>query len=363
MRPLSGDDALAASSRPPSFSDNDAHPLPARGHAPQMTCFLVDEKSIGESLPSPFLKPKQRDPKDSTFGVESLETTISSLSPSHDEQEHRRGGRRHIKKSAEESISQEDEGELTDVPSTDVSRNVSPFHTRRVSQGTISRPFTPLSIGSPAPTSLLSSPGSRRNSDAVSFEDDAASQAIISSGDEDRDMGSGMMDSGSAPQLIMPSIKMPSRRPFTERGKNLGRLKILIAGDSGMFRDTKMDYNLTKLTVAGVGKTSLIKAIVQTCEDIVHVDPLTTTAVAIPQRRISSKSKSKSGSTASIATTEVTEIYASTRAYPSWWSDLEESRILRRRKSLGDSVLERNLCFVDTPGYGSKTSVRTQARS
>ncbi len=26
---------------------------------------------------------------------------------------------------------------------------------------------------------------------------------------------------------------------------------------------------------------------------------------------------------------------------------MEESRILRRRKSMGDSVLERNICFVD----------------
>jgi hypothetical protein len=24
---------------------------------------------------------------------------------------------------------------------------------------------------------------------------------------------------------------------------------------------------------------------------------------------------------------------------------------------MGDSVLERNLCFIDTPGYGHKTSV------
>jgi len=117
---------------------------------------------------------------------------------------------------------------------------------------------------------------------------------------------------------------------------------------------------LTKLTVVGTGKTSLIKAMVQTCEDIVHVDPLTTATVAIPEWRRSSKSKSKSGNSSSIATIEVTEIYASTRAYPSWWSDLEESRVLRRRKSLGDSVLERNLCFVDTPGYGNKTSVSTQ---
>jgi hypothetical protein len=31
---------------------------------------------------------------------------------------------------------------------------------------------------------------------------------------------------------------------------------------------------------------------------------------------------------------------------------MEESRVLRRRKSMGDTVLERNICFVDTPGHG-----------
>jgi len=46
----------------------------------------------------------------------------------------------------------------------------------------------------------------------------------------------------------------------------------------------------------------------------------------------------------------VSEIYASTKPYPSWWSDLEDSRVLRRRKSMSEVVLERNLCFVDTPG-------------
>lgn len=112
--------------------------------------------------------------------------------------------------------------------------------------------------------------------------------------------------------------------------------------------------------MTGVGKTSLIKAIVQTCEDIVHVDPLSSTPVAIPEmRRKSSKSKSRNGSADMQSTVQITEVYASTRAYPAWWSDLEESRILRRRKSMGDSILERNLCFVDTPGYSTKTSVST----
>lgn len=85
---------------------------------------------------------------------------------------------------------------------------------------------------------------------------------------------------------------------------------------------------LCRLTRTASGKTSLIKSIVQVCDDIVHVDPL-------------------SASYASSSNLPV-ETYASTKAYPSWWSDLDESRILRRRKSMGDSVLERNLCFVDT---------------
>lgn len=96
----------------------------------------------------------------------------------------------------------------------------------------------------------------------------------------------------------------------------------------------------------------------QSCEDIVHIDPLYATSISIPEvGRKSSRTKGRSGTTDMQSTTQITEVYSSTRAYPAWWSDLEDSRILKRRKSMGDSVLERNLCFVDTPGYGNKTSV------
>jgi hypothetical protein len=47
----------------------------------------------------------------------------------------------------------------------------------------------------------------------------------------------------------------------------------------------------------------------------------------------------------------VTEIHASTKSCPHWWSDIEESRVLRRRKNSIETILERNICFVDTPGY------------
>jgi hypothetical protein len=96
-------------------------------------------------------------------------------------------------------------------------------------------------------------------------------------------------------------------------------------------------HSIKSLTGVAAGKTSLIKSIVQLCEDIVHVDPLSP-----PSSLYTSQRDSLVGQSA------VSEIYASTKPYPEWWSNVEESRILRRRKSMGDSVLERNVCFVDT---------------
>ncbi len=92
-----------------------------------------------------------------------------------------------------------------------------------------------------------------------------------------------------------------------------------------------------------MGKTSLIKSIVQLCEDIVHVDPLTTSITPIGPTSIG---RAKEGARSVRPAT--TEVYASTKPYPSWWSEIEDSKILRRRKSMGgDAVLERNVCFVD----------------
>jgi hypothetical protein len=99
-----------------------------------------------------------------------------------------------------------------------------------------STPLTPLLLPSQH-TSAPSSPKSTstrslRKSDEDSVVDETGSQAIASSGEDELEAPSTLMD--SAPQLIMPSIKMPSRRPFTQRGKGIGRFKILIAGNQGM---------------------------------------------------------------------------------------------------------------------------------
>ncbi|KAJ5745575.1 hypothetical protein N7520_010757 [Penicillium odoratum] len=204
-----------------------------------------------------------------------------------------------------------------------------------------SRPLTPLHPDEPS--SLPSSPKSissqsLRPLDDISITDEIRSQ-ILESDEEDGPGFSPRLGPHGASQLIMPSIRMPSRRPFTERGKAMGRFKILLAG------------------APGSGKTSLIKSIVQTCEDIVHVDSLPSVDSSLERRRTS---RPHFGSVPTRGAA-ITEIYASTKPYPSWWSDLEDSRVLRRRKSIGEIVLERNICFVDTPATSLSRAGQTDA--
>ena len=84
-----------------------------------------------------------------------------------------------------------------------------------------------------------------------------------------------------------------------------------------------------------------------------HIDPLPSIAPQPRPKKSSRKitTKPQRGRTQDI----VSEIFASTKPYPSWWSDLEDSRVLRRRKSSDDVILERNLCFVDTSGGRNET--------
>lgn len=101
---------------------------------------------------------------------------------------------------------------------------------------TASRPLTPLNPDD-AP-SLPSSPKSisnysLRQIDDISIADDINNQAIGPADEDEGHYPSPRLGPNGASQLIMPSIKMPSRRPFTDRGKAMGRFKLLIAGASG----------------------------------------------------------------------------------------------------------------------------------
>ncbi|RKF66791.1 putative heat shock protein [Golovinomyces cichoracearum] len=332
MRPLLYDDAFTGRSR----STNEV----TRAMPPPITCFIADEKTMDSSSPShSTLFPRSRNiAKKADYGVESYETLTSSLIPdTHDLDERPSNIRQTRGNLAENSTNSRQNLQTAEMfpascPSPDLSRNTSPY--RR--QNATSRPFTPLSSHSPILASSLSSPDSRIISDTGYFTDENPSQDIQSNRLEEHETG--LQDSGSTTQFVMPSIKMPSRRPFTEKGRNMGRLKILIAGDSG------------------IGKTSLVKAIVQICQDIVHVDPIHVASPKLYCRNFNCTRRVRSRTPDIESTSKITEIYASTKPYPVWWSDLEDSHLLKRRRNAEDSVLERNLCFVDTPGYNTNTS-------
>ncbi|KAI9883909.1 MAG: Nucleolar protein 10 [Watsoniomyces obsoletus] len=354
MRPnLSGEGALT----PARKAEDDGATSTSRPHpgsSAPMTYFLADQRTMEAStLESGSAPATELASGSSTYGVHSLaETVAEATMTSKDERQkldegdaNPRGAQdgrspdRALVLPARAQPLHPRISELQFASSDATSKSSNP----PFPQPTANSPLTPLLLASPATgLSLPSSPRSTsskslRQDDSDSMVDDVASQAIVSSEDDEMDMP--VDASQSAPQLIMPSIKMPSRRPFTERGKSMGRLKILIAGG------------------CGVGKTSLIKSIVQACEDIVHVDPLSAnvSSVSVPSSR---KASTRASNWAQSSTHAIAEVFASTRPYPMWWSELDDSRVLKRRKSLGDSVLERNLCFVDTPGYRKDSSSR-----
>ncbi|PNH67088.1 hypothetical protein VD0002_g2504 [Verticillium dahliae] len=131
----------------------------------------------------------------------------------------------------------------------------------------------------------------------------------------------------------MPTLAVPTRRPFTEQGKALGRLKLLVAGDTG------------------IGKSSLIRAIIQSCEHITHVDP---PAECTSRHRMGYSIDSVDRhQTADRSRLSISETFASTKPYPAWWNLVDDVSLSPRRQSLGDSVLDRNICFVDTTGYNT----------
>ncbi|TID12924.1 hypothetical protein E6O75_ATG10108 [Venturia nashicola] len=303
-----------------------------------------------------------KNPTESVYGVQSLEEALGEASgdkTTEDKEEQRaessNGGLASIiKLKREKAITNADDNVKAAVMedirarSPESSSQLSTrdphlldYRTRQSSRApTISQPPTPSQLESPTPNSAIPSTpksGSFRSlylSDEDDGIKDGTSQAVASSDEEEEyqyQQGEADVSENVTPELVMPSLSMPARRPFTARGKQMGRLKVCVAGPSG------------------VGKSSLVRAIFQQCQDIVHIDPIATnnpSAQSDTPSRIGSKSKKLNRS----MTANITEIYASTRAYPVWWSELEESRVLRRRKSLGDTVLERNICFIDTPG-------------
>jgi len=194
------------------------------------------------------------DVQDSTYGVRSIDSTTNSSIY--------RGSLYELAGAGAGTGTGTDASEASSRPT---SRSDSPFmpdlarrYVRGSSTGSspippttrVTGPLTPLLLRSPVHGSVtdsapMSTPNSvslrsLRLSDDEYSVDEAGSQALTSSGEDEEEVDETMLAEGaqtqteSLPQLVMPSISMPRRRPFTERGKNIGKLKIMVAGSKGM---------------------------------------------------------------------------------------------------------------------------------
>ncbi|ROT38852.1 hypothetical protein SODALDRAFT_333482 [Sodiomyces alkalinus F11] len=188
------------------------------------------------------------------------------------------------------------------------------------------------------PSSVLSSPSCNEYSlcDSSSDDQDSVVLSVVDGSCLDFSFSPSEQDSQDAPQLIMPRLLMPSRGSFTEEGKSLGNLKLLVAGDTGL------------------GKTSLIESIIQACRHIIHVDTAVPTSTSNGHESIPTgphtmdQLRSLDG-----GIPDITEVYASTKPRPPWWYLAESVDSHSRHGSSDDGILERNICLVDTPGYSA----------
>ena len=188
--------------------------------------------------------------------IQEADRCIRHHHPRSSEAPARSGSRRRstIKPStAERFLRRESSGASTSANVETASSTQNPSSDKENKRTVTPPPFASRDVSLSSSPKSLASRESRLKSSSASDDDlstsadETGSQAVLSSGDEDENevasnrvafpKGS-QMDEGamqdSQPELIMPSIKMPSRRPFTSRGTHLGRFKIMVAGRKGM---------------------------------------------------------------------------------------------------------------------------------
>lgn len=246
MRPNSAEALLQGSTRPRKLSDTRGSSDNERdgAFASPMMFFLADEAQVqaatgSNSMCSSTTSAASARPGSSAtyFGVRSLDASVSdselrrpslsSTAPPHPEQQSSgppsaaasgtaavglaaAAAKDHESADSESQLTQDDDAEdEEEEEELDTLSMTSTANQDYLSSRGLSQPMTPILAPTP------DYPGTPRN---------------YTSGRGQEALGVG------APQLIMPEITMPIRRPFTERGKRIGRLKIMVAGDSGEFQ-------------------------------------------------------------------------------------------------------------------------------
>ncbi|KAK1457008.1 heat shock protein [Colletotrichum melonis] len=318
MRPLAGCDSFPGNlSSGDGANENVASA--SQSTASHMSFILADEATMEASLPShPFSAPRAREQR----------KQATSATPSDGSTQRRESGTAPPPTSRYTSSLQPHDA-VSHRPNC--TSNPSSAGIPTPPPPSLSQPMTPILYGVSGPCSAISSSSSRPNSLAGSLSEYQESFVMSAFGTSDAGRPQSIYSGEVAQQFIMPTINVPSRRPFTEAGKGLGRLKLLVAGKSG------------------VGKTALIRTITQSCSHIVHVDP--TVPVAMASKGFLPANTMPNSPPISQGTFQITETLASTKPYPSWWKDSAFSSPTPGPIQLEDTILDRNICLVDTPGY------------
>lgn len=143
-----------------------------------------------------------------------------------------------VRNRSETAAGQHDAPEPGANPSVDILASLYP--PSLMQQSSPSQPVTPLhqpsstascfnGATSSSPKSL--SLGSLRLSDSDSH---ITAEGSVRDRHSRAQMASGHHE-GSELELVMPSLTLPNRRPFTERGKRMGQLTVCVAGGKGTF--------------------------------------------------------------------------------------------------------------------------------
>ena len=236
MRPSPGGSVVAAPPRKRSFTEPEQSTTPASGSSAPTTFFMASERQLDSGqTPTASIR-------DSTFGVRSLGEEAPPVEDDNQKDDGSNSGRRRSTIKPRKPIERDTSMDSLGLGSFGSSESSSPSRLHKQLEklnnpDAASHPLTPLSFASPILD--LSEPSSPKSMSSRSlrpsddeFPDDRSSQAIMSDG-EDEEETPALAEGSLAPQFIMPSIMMPSRRPFTARGQELGKLKILLAGRAG----------------------------------------------------------------------------------------------------------------------------------
>lgn len=235
MRPAVPD-VLPSPPRKPSLVEQAVPPWSDNQAAAPTTFFLARQRDGDDASAS-----ESPSPRDSMYGVQSLEETISHVDspasmsdgprPASDDNDSSAPAHRRCTLKPSDFLEHDERVEAFS-PSAHVRISPDVGPSRSLSPIDAALPEDPLSLpSSPKSTSTRS----LKPLDDISISDEISSQAIASGGEEEEPLQPPEPVHDSASQLIMPSIRMPSRRPFTDRGKSFGRFKILVAGAPGKF--------------------------------------------------------------------------------------------------------------------------------